>query len=321
MKKYIAIITALLLALMLFAGCAAKSEESMDMGWADEPAADAPMEAPEAEYWADDAIMEESKAEGGFDITDSQSKPVQERKIIYTAEYYITTEDYENDYQRIMDALDACGGYLSGENTYGTKPEEYGDSGRHSDLTLRVPVEHYNEFLDTLAGIGTVDNKIQSTEDVTTEYYDNEARIEFYEAHYEKLMDYLDKATEMEDILSIEAQIRDTLYTLDSLKGTRSYYDKMTQYTTVMIFLNEYVPSNTVVTSKSPLGQRLSEGLSDTFKGMGVFFEEFLIILVIILPWLILVGALFCAIFIPLHLRRKKKLAKIKESIKDEHQE
>lgn len=317
MKRYLSFLLVILIALALFTGCA-KSEAAMD-NWAEAPMADAPaadaapME-PEAEYWADESV---SDSAGGFDITDSQQKPVQDRKIIYTAEYSISTENYEQDYELILSAMNDAGGYLSAENTYGTEPVEYYDSGRHSDLTLRIPVENYNTFLNALEGIGTVDNKTQSTEDVTSEYYDNEARIEFYEAHYEKLMDYLDKAVAMEDILSIEAQIRDTLYTLDSLKGTRSYYDKMTQYTTVHVYLDEYVASTAVVVSKSPLGKRLSEGIVKTFKGMGVFFEEFLIVLVIILPWLILVGGLFCAVFFPLRRRRKKKLAAIKAAIKE----
>lgn len=315
MKRFIAIFAALFVMLSVFTGCA-KNASDMDIGDSDSYNYKTEVEVNTAETMdvvEDDMAEEPSNTEAGFSGIDSEtSRPVQERKIIYTMEYYITTENYEEDYQKILSATEAAGGYLSGENTYGTVPEEYGDNGRHSNLTLRIPIENYESFLDAVSGIGTIENKTQSTEDVTTEYYDNEARIEFYEAHYKKLMEYLEKATEMEDILSIEAQITETLYTLDSLKGNRSYYDNMTQYTTVSIYLDEQVRNGTVVTSKSSLGDRISESFTGAIKSMGIFFEEFLIILTAVIPWLIPIAVIFCAIFFPIRRYDKKKRAALR---------
>jgi len=209
--------------------------------------------------------------------------------------------------------MDSAKGYLSSENTRGTRPEEYGDPGRSANFTLRIPIENYANFLNTLAGIGTVESKSQYTEDVTTAYYDNEARIEFYEAHYEKLMDYLEKATEMEDVMSIEAQITETLLTLDSLKGTKSYYDSMTQFTTVNIYLYEIVYSGTVPVSKQGLGERISNSFGEVLSALGAFFEGVIVVIVGGAPIWIIIAIIFLAIFLPIRAHKKKKLKKALE--------
>lgn len=307
MKRYLCILLTLVTVLAVLTGCAAGSKYS---NMAMDTVAEEPAEDNAYDVVADEMAEYDTAAGSGFSLTENTVEPVQDRKIIYTADYTIATRNFEEDYGKILEAMDSAGGYLSQENTYGTEPKEYGDDGRYADITLRIPLEQYSAFLETLAGIGTVQSKNQYTEDVTTDYYDNESRIEFYEAHYEKLMEYLEKATSMEDILSIEAQITETLYTLDSLKGTRNYYDRMTQYTTVDIHLNEVVAGDRVVTSETSLGERISDGFHNVLNGLGVFFEGFLVFLISASPVLLILAAIFCAIFFPIHLHKKKKKAK-----------
>ncbi len=321
MKKHLITIISILLIAMLFTGCAAKSEASVEnsMAMGAPMAEEAPMEKYEEFATEEAAPMEAPMADaasGGFDMLDNAEAQTGERKIIYTADYSISTENFDADYNKILDALESANGYLSSENTYGTRPEEYGDSGRSANFTLRIPIENYTNFLNTLSGIGTVESKSQYTEDVTTAYYDNEARIEFYEAHYEKLMDYLEKATEMEDVMSIEAQITETLLTLDSLKGTKRYYDSMTQYTTVHINLYEVVYNSAIPVSKRTLGQRISESFGEVISALGVFFEGLLVVIIGGAPvWGILV-VIALAIFLPIRFHRKKKQKKAEEAAK-----
>lgn len=316
MKKHLITIISILLIAMLFTGCAAKTEAPMA-----DYAAGAPMEKYEDTATEEAAPMEEPMAEaesGGFDLLDNAEAQTGERKIIYTADYSISTENFDSDYNKVLAALESANGYLSSENTYGTRPEEYGDSGRSANFTLRIPIQNYANFLNTLAGIGTVESKSQYTEDVTTAYYDNEARIEFYEAHYEKLMDYLEKATEMEDVMSIEAQITETLLTLDSLKGTKSYYDNMTQYTTVHINLYEVVYNSGIPVSKQTLGQRISESFGEVLSALGAFFEVLLVVIIGGAPiWGVLL-VIFLAIFLPIRYSRKKRQKKAEEANKTE---
>ena len=301
MKKTFCLITVLLIIAMCFVGCAAKSDYAAEGEWYDAPA-DAPAEP------APDDYREESTTSsiGGLD---EASYVENDRKLIYTSEYTIETKSFEADYNAIIAALEASGGFLSGENTYGMKPEEYGDSGRHAELTLRIPVESYKTFLNELEGVGSITRRYRTTDDVTTSYYDNEARIELYEAHYEKLMGYLENASDINDIIAIESEMTDVLYTLDSLKGEKRHMDDRIEYCTVYIYLNEVVEYTEVVTSKESFASRVGSSFMSVIKWLGRFFEGFAVVFIAALPILAILAAIFSAIFFPVRAAKKKKKA------------
>ncbi len=314
MKKLLCLLLALIV--LASAGCAAAESESNYSSYAEEPADaadymyeegsydsyDVPAEAPAPE--AEETAGTASSSIGGLD----EAEYVQnDRKLIYTSEYTIETKAFEKDYSLILDAMEKAGGFVSSENTSGTKPEVYGDAGRTAHLTLRIPVGKYSAFLDGLEGVGSVLSKSRSTEDVTTDYYDNEARIELYEKHYEKLMGYLEKATDMEDIISIEREMNDVLYTIDELKGNKRYMDDRIEYCTAHIYLNEVVEYSEVTATKESFGDRVSESFTSVIKWLGRFFEGFAVVFISALPVLAILAAVFFAIFLPVRAAKRRK--------------
>ena len=335
MKKQICVIAAFVLLLTLFAGCAAPQTDTFDTGFGGNS-----VQEPAAEPAEDLAVMEmkmeesgeietaqtqESAEDGLLGEYDTANYAASSRKLIYTADYTIQSYAYVEDYDKILAALNEFGGYIASESTYGTEPEAYGDSGRETYFSLRIPIDRYEAFLEALSGIGEVVNKSQNTEDVTTQYYDNETRIEFYEAHYEKLMDYLEQATEMEDILTIEDDIREVLYTLDTLKGEQRYLDNLIEYTTVNVQLYERVKSSSMATSNETFGDRVSRGFNDVLLGLGSFFEGFAVVLIAASPILAILAVIALAIILPIRAHRKKqqrlaatqKAAQEKDSLSD----
>ena len=308
MKKTICIVTVFLILVFCFAGCAKNSAAD------DRYYGDYAVDAPEAEAYAPDAGGYEETTSSSIGGLDEASYVENDRKLIYTSEYTIETKSFEADYNAIITALESSGGFLSGENTYGMKPEEYGDSGRHAELTLRIPVKSYSTFLSELEGVGSITRRYRTTDDVTTSYYDNEARIELYEAQYDKLMGYLENASDINDIIAIESEMTDVLYTLDSLKGEKRHMDDRIEYCTVYIYLNEVVEYTEIVTSKENFGSRVSSSFMSVIKWLGRFFEGFAVVFIAALPILAILTAVFSVIFFPIRAARKKKKARIKNS-------
>lgn len=243
-----------------------------------------------------------------------------ERKLVYTAGYTIETQQYVDDYGKILTAVKKYNGYVSNENSSGTPPEEYGDSGRRAELTLRIPVESYTAFTAELSGIGTTVEKSQDTEDITLQYSDVESRIDLLEMQYKKLSAHLEKATKMSDIIQLEEEMCSILNELDSLKGTRRQYDDMVNYSTINVTLREVVKQGAVSTSKQGFWERALDGLSSTLVGVGSFFESFGVFLITASPVLLILGILFAAIFVPITLSRRKKRKKAAEKNADKAQ-
>lgn len=237
-----------------------------------------------------------------------------ERKLVYTAGYTIETQQYVDDYGKILTAVKKYNGYVSNENSSGTQPEKYGDSGRRAELTLRIPMDSYIAFTTELSGIGTTVEKSQDTEDITLQYSDVESRIDLLETQYKKLSAHLEKATKMSDIIELEEEMCRILNELDSLKGTRRQYDDMVNYSTITVSLRE------VSTSNLGFWERALNGLSATLVGVGEFFENLGLFLIAASPVLFVLGILFAAIFVPITLSRRKKRKKAAQKDADKAQ-
>ena len=314
MKKFICII-AVILVVFSISACAASKANGEAAGAPVPMPADgyAYTEAAVAEEaWieepAEEMIEEESEASlGGLDAGEFTPS---DRKLIYTSNFNFQTKAFEKDYNSIIAAMTEVGGFKASESINGSKPEVYGDPGRYCYLQARIPIDKYEKFLSGIEGVGMLVSKNISTEDVTTTYYDNDARIELYEKHYDKLMGYLDKADKMEDIIVIEQEMTDVLYTLDQLKGTKRHLDDMIEYCTVNIELSEVVEYAEVTTSRATFGERVSDSLSEVFVGIGQFFEGFAVVFIASLPIVLILFAIFAAIFFPVRASAKKKKAK-----------
>ena len=316
MKKLFCIIIALLLTAVFAVSCAAAYDNSSsEEGYYDDGGYEMPAESEEPGYYeepmASEAPAEDdgSKLSGLGDLGGNITANTQ-RKPVYSASYTIETEKYTDDYARIIAAAKKYNGYISGENSYGTAPEEYGDSGRTAELTVRIPVESYTAFTSDLSGIGYTVQKSQNTDDITSQYSDVESRIDLLETQYDKLAAHLENATKMSDIIELEEEMCRILNELDELKGTRRHYDDMVAYSTVDIILNEVVKQGEVSTSKQGFWDRASDGFSSTLVGVGSFFESLGVFLVAASPVLLILGVIFAAIFVPIALVRRKKRRK-----------
>ncbi len=296
MKKLGLLLLLLLLLAGVFAGCAAPSPSS---SYAE--AGDAAPEAP-----AEDAA-EESSGLGDLEAALAQAD---NRKLVYTASIVMTTEDFAGAYSQLADRVAGLGGYISYEETRGTEPTAYGDTGRHSELTVKIPVEHYEAFLGGLSEIGEIESKSQTTEDITSQYYDVDARIEMLEGRYERLKEHLEAATAMEDIIALEEEISQVLLELDTLKGERRGMDYLVEYSTVNISLREVVRAGAVSASDGSVGQRAGDSFQSTWQGIGVFFQELAVVLAGAAPVLILLaaaGGIVWVVIIILRRRKRKK--------------
>ncbi|MEM9178042.1 MAG: DUF4349 domain-containing protein [Myxococcota bacterium] len=87
------------------------------------------------------------------------------------------------------------------------------------ELGLRVPVDGLESALDRFAALGKVLDRHVSTEDVTGQVIDLDARIANLVALRDRMRGLLAKASRIEDILAIEKELTRVQSELDSLTG------------------------------------------------------------------------------------------------------
>lgn len=289
--------TAALMALCLFAGCGASSGGSGDYAVSttavssNSMAADAVME--EAGYAPETAALADTAGE--LDPEDF----AQDRKIIYTADVDIETENYEDGVTTIRSLLDETGGYISSTSQSGSST----DGNRRANYTCRIPSGEYRSFLDGLSGAGNVYSVSEYTDDITMEYIDVEARLSSLESQRDRLQQLADEAEDIETLLSIETQLSNVQYQLESYTAQMRSYDNQVDYSTVNIYLREVRK----VSEGTGFGTRIRAAFSGSWENFVSGVQGFVIAVIYALPMIVIL-AVIAVIVIPIVVRHNRRV-------------
>ncbi len=326
MKKTLALILALLMLLSLCA-CGAGSKGS-DTAAATESIQEAPAAAAEDSYGGlasysnfaadyDYAEAEENGAGGG---TGAEAGEINPDKIIYSGEAEVETRDFDDSIAKLMEMLEQYGGWiesssLSGANYYSISR---GNSGnRSASYTLRIPSDKFETVMNSLSDIGNVPYTYTYSENVTAQYYDTQARLTAYETQEARLLEMMEKAETVSDVITIEEKLTELRYQIESLQSTLNNWDRQVSYSTLRVGVTE-VGEYTPQPQQSYL-QELWQALTGAFKNLGSFFKDFLVFLVSAIPTIIVLVILFF-VFRPVY-RKVKARRKAKREGKSEDTE
>ena len=153
---------------------------------------------------AEESYMDAPAASSG---QQGASNDLAERKIIKTADIQFETTTYDE----FLASLNACvgqfGGYTESSETYGGGVYSSSRSSRNASITLRIPADRYDGFMETVSGLGAVTYRSEGAEDVTMSYTDMESHIRALETEYQTLLDILDKAESIVKALNIQPEI------------------------------------------------------------------------------------------------------------------
>jgi len=161
--------------------------------------------------------------------------PVDQRKLIRNA-----SVQYEvADFQRATDSLAVL---LSGEQGFvATQNSDRGANGKmEGTVVVKVPPDHLDSFLIKLRTLGSLKNQTLTTDDVTKDYYDTDARMRDAQEEETRLLEILDKKTgKLAEVLEVERELARVRSSIEEMQGTLKYYNTMISYATVTIALAE----------------------------------------------------------------------------------
>lgn len=104
---------------------------------------------------------------------------------------------------------------------------------RYAYFTIRIPEKNLDAFLNHIDGEGTVTSKGITTEDVSLEYADTNARIKALETEKENLLQLLKESQDVSDTIEIQNRLSDVQYELDSKNSQKRLLDGRVSYSTV----------------------------------------------------------------------------------------
>ena len=289
----------LLLALTMLAGCGASSSPAMKQEMAMEmPMATEAAMAPGALGSAADTVAPE--------VDTSQ-------KLIKRVEMDAETEDLEALLPQLLAEISALGGYVESQEIYnGSSYASY--RYRNAQLTIRVPAENLNGLVQQVKGASNVVSYNESVEDVTLAYVDMETRILVLETERDRLLELMDQAETMSDLLEIEARLTDVRSALESINSQLRVLQNQVSYATIELYINQ-VKAYTEVEEQT-VWQRIGSGFKKNLQNIGEDLVDLFVWALTYSPQLILwAGIITAAIFV---LRRSFRKRKVKKAPKQE---
>lgn len=284
---------ALAASVLLLTGCGAKSDgmaADMEYFAMETTAASKPMDSngytggsskvyydtAEAPMAMDEAMIEEAESGAANDLS--------ERKIIKTANLEYETKTYDAFMESLTREIETSGGYISNQSARGGGEYSY-NSQRYASLTVRIPADTYDRFMEKAAALGSLTYKSESTEDVTMSYVDTESHIRALETEYAALLQILEKASSLDDVIQLQSRITEVNYQLDTYKAQLRKYDDLIAYCTVHISVSE-VYRETKNVEVLTFGERIALALENTFLDIADDAQDFAVDFVASLPYL-----------------------------------
>lgn len=158
---------------------------------------------------------------------------VLDRDVIQRADLTVRTSDLGRALVRARAVVRDAGGFVADENT----ETDGRGKPRRSTLSLRVPADTFAGVLDDLGELGRVRAQHISTEDVSTQVVDVDARVASAERTLRRIRELLQEADDFSDVLSLEAELARREADLASLKAQQAYLEDQTSLSTVTLTL------------------------------------------------------------------------------------
>ena len=317
MKKRAAVsLFAVLLSLSL-AACGGSSFDS-----ASSEAIEMPMEEAAAEEIAMDSYYNEEykemEAGEGAPAPDVEANTdVSSRKLIKTVELSVETKDYDNLMLSLEKQIEALGGYIESLSVY--NGSYYGGRNeRTANITARIPADMLDGFVKQVGEEANVVDRNESVEDVTLQYVDLDSHTRMLEEEQERLLELLEEAATIEDIITIESRLSEVRYQLESMKSQLRTFDNQVQYSTVHIYIDEVMELTPVV--ELTTGERISQGFVDSVEDVAEGMKEFCIGFIINIPYLVVwavVIAIIAFVVFKIIKAADKRSARIMEQMRN----
>ena len=207
-----------------------------------------------------------------------------DQKLITTMVINAETEDLDALMPQLTDRVAEVGGYIEYQNTYyGSSYSSY--RHRSANIVARIPAEKLSEFLLHVEGTSNVISKQQSQDNVTLQYVDTESRMAALQAERDRLMELLEQAGDLSDLLQIEERLTDVLYDLESTTAQLRSLDNQVSYATVELFIEEV--KVLTETQQQTVWQRIGSGFGENLRNIGEALVNFFVWLVTYSPQLI----------------------------------
>lgn len=204
-----------------------------------------------------------------------------EQKIIKSGDLRFETSDMEETYDAVHQLIKKYKAIVQSDS------EDKDDYTFSRYLTLRIPNEHFDNFIKDLSkGVDYFDRKNISIQDVTEEYIDVASRIKTKKALEARYLELLNKANKVSEMLEIERELATIREEIEAKEGRLKYLQNKVSMSTINIEF--YKAMERKAGARVSFGTKFVNAIKSGFNGISTFF----LWLIEVWPFIIILVAL-----------------------------
>jgi hypothetical protein len=188
------------------------------------------------------------------------SEKVVERKLIKNGTIAFSTKSVSEMRKEIEKITKEFNAYVSSEN------QQKFDEKIEYEHVIRIPAERFDGFVKVIEVLaGEIELRDFSTQDVTEQYIDVEARLRTKKEFETRYLQLLKKANNVKDMLAVENQISEVRSEIESMQGKINYLNDQVGFSTLTVRYHQtFVPD-------LGFGSRLSRSFVAGWHGLLTF--------------------------------------------------
>ncbi|MGW4368810.1 DUF4349 domain-containing protein [Nocardia takedensis] len=215
------------------------------------------------------------REQGGVEIT--------ARKEVVTGSIDITADDPIAAAATVADRVRAAGGRLDSR----TEQPGTDEQDPSATLTVRVPADRTDAFIDGLGGIGELTLVNTNRDDVTMQWEDLDAKIRALRASVDRLRALIAGATNTADLIAAENALSSRQGELDSLTAQQRRLDDQVALSSLTITLT--APESH---THDPGPSNFWDGLVSGWNSLIDFLQDAIVTVGKAVPWLVFLALL-----------------------------
>jgi Domain of unknown function (DUF4349) len=204
-----------------------------------------------------------------------------DRKIIRNAEITIEVPSTTDAQHQVTSIAETHGGFVV---TSEAKQRESNDPAQRTldiKLVVRVPSNQFGRAFDEIKKLaGNTPSENVTSQDVTEDFIDLEARIKTQKALEVQFLEIMRQANKIADALEVQRQIAEVRTDIEKLEGRKRFLENRSSLSTINV--NIQTPKPVIAVTQSGFRQSLREAVSDSISlatDLVLFFARFLIMM------------------------------------------
>lgn len=239
------------------------------------------------------------------------------QKLIYSCYVSMETTEFTKTIELVNDLISKYDGFVESNYTSDRAYDWYYESYNkthgtlESEMVIRIPTQHYEEFLSNVSGLGKVMSRNEDVQNITKNYSDTTTTITVLEKEEALLLNMMDECVSIADMMSVESRLSEVQRQLAIYRSSLNTMDVDIAFSTITLSIEEVVEYTYTPPAQLSFIERFVKACGDSFKSFVEFVQDLIIGVIFILPYITICILLVFIVKMCVKKRRVRKQKKV----------